>query len=94
MARFVLVHGAFSGAWAWERMIAPLEAAGHVVDTLDLPGSGDDQTPVEEVTLARYAAAVVEVLERRPEPAVLVGCSMGGVVITQAASDAPGESPR
>jgi pimeloyl-ACP methyl ester carboxylesterase len=89
MARFVLVHGAFSGAWSWERMLGPLRSRGHVVDTLDLPGAGDDHTPVEEVTLARYAAAVVEVLERRPEPAVLVGCSMGGIVITQAASDAP-----
>jgi pimeloyl-ACP methyl ester carboxylesterase len=89
MARFVLVHGSFSGAWSWERVIGPLEAAGHVVDTLDLPGAGEDQTPVEEVTLARCAARVVEVLEQRPDRAVLVGVSMGGVVITQAASDAP-----
>jgi pimeloyl-ACP methyl ester carboxylesterase len=89
MARFVLVHGAFSGAWCWEPMLGPLETAGHVVDTLDLPGSGDDETPLEDVTLARSAARVVEVLGSRPEPAVLVGVSMGGVAITQAASDAP-----
>jgi pimeloyl-ACP methyl ester carboxylesterase len=89
MARFVLVHGAFSGAWCWERMLGPLEAAGHVVDAPDLPGAGDDRTPVAEVTLARSAARVVETLESRPEPAVLVGVSMGGVVTTQAASDAP-----
>jgi pimeloyl-ACP methyl ester carboxylesterase len=89
MARFVLVHGAFSGAWCWERMLGPLEAAGHVVDTVDLPGAGDDRTPLEDVTLARSAARVVETLASRPEPAVLVGVSMGGVVTTQAASDAP-----
>ena len=31
MARFVLVHGAFGGAWCWEPVIPPLEAAGHTV---------------------------------------------------------------
>jgi pimeloyl-ACP methyl ester carboxylesterase len=90
MARFVLVHGSSGGAWCWDDVIGPLETAGHVVETLDLPGAGDDQTPVAEVTLARCAERVVDVLAERPEPAVLVGCSMGGVVITQAASDAPG----
>jgi pimeloyl-ACP methyl ester carboxylesterase len=89
MARFVLVHGAFGGAWSWEPVIAPLEAAGHTVEALDLPGAGEDRTPVEGVTLASCAARVCEVLASRPEPAVLVGFSMGGVVVTQAASECP-----
>ena len=25
MARLVLVHGAFAGAWKWERLVGPLE---------------------------------------------------------------------
>ena len=29
VARFVLVHGAFSGGWAWEPVTGPLEALGH-----------------------------------------------------------------
>ena len=89
MARFVLVHGAFGGAWSWEPVVGPLEAAGHTVETLDLPGGGDDRTPVEEITLERCTARVREVLESRPEPALLVGFSMGGVVVTQVASDCP-----
>ncbi|HEX3453219.1 MAG TPA: alpha/beta fold hydrolase [Gaiellaceae bacterium] len=89
MARFVLVHGAFGGAWSWEPVVAPLEAAGHSVETLDLPGGGNDETPVEEITLENCAARVCEVLESRPEPAVLVGYSMGGAVITQAAALCP-----
>jgi hypothetical protein len=40
--RFVMVHGAFVGAWCWEPLVGPLEAAGHTVETLDLPGSGED----------------------------------------------------
>lgn len=89
MARLVLVHGAFSGAWAWEPVTGPLESLGHTVEAPDLPGSGDDPTPVEEVTLEAYADRVGEVLAARPEPAVLVGASMGGVVITQAVATAP-----
>jgi pimeloyl-ACP methyl ester carboxylesterase len=88
MARFVLVHGAFNGAWGWEPVIPGLEAAGHTVQALDLPGSGDDRTPVADVTLEAYAQRVCEVLAQG-EPAVLVGHSMGGVVITQAAARAP-----
>ena len=88
MARFVLVHGAFSGAWCWERVAPGLRAAGHDVEAIDLPGSGDDATPVAEVTLARYATRVSETLAAGP-PALLVGHSMGGIAITQAAARRP-----
>jgi pimeloyl-ACP methyl ester carboxylesterase len=89
MARFVLVHGAFGGAWSWEPVVAPLEAAGHTVETLDLPGGGEDTTPLEEITLDSCSARVCEVLARSPEPAVLVGYSMGGAVVTEAAGRCP-----
>ena len=89
MARFVLVHGAFGGAWCWEPVMSPLEAAGHTAEAFDLPGGGNDGTPVADVTLDSCAARVGDVLARRPEPAVLVGHSMGGIVITQAAANWP-----
>jgi pimeloyl-ACP methyl ester carboxylesterase len=89
MARFVCVHGAFGGAWTWDPVIAPLEALGHTVEALDLPGGGVDRTPIEEITLASCAERVSSVLAERPEPAVLVGYSMGGVIVTQAASNSP-----
>ena len=88
MARFVLVHGAFGGAWSWEPIVAPLEALGHTVETLDLPGGEDDETPLEEITLGACADRVCSVLASG-EPAVLVGYSMGGVVVTQAAANCP-----
>jgi pimeloyl-ACP methyl ester carboxylesterase len=91
MARIVLVHGAFGGAWCWAPVIPGLEAAGHTVDALDLPGGGDDRTPIEQITLEACAARVRETLDSRPEDAVLVAHSMGGVVATQAAgSDSTG----
>jgi pimeloyl-ACP methyl ester carboxylesterase len=89
MARFVLVHGAFSGAWVWEPLTPLLEAAGHRVQTLDLPSSGDDPTPPQEVTLDSCADRVAALLADDPEPAVVVGHSMGGMVITQAQGRAP-----
>jgi pimeloyl-ACP methyl ester carboxylesterase len=89
MARFVMVHGAFGGAWCWEPVTGALEAAGHTVEALDLPGGGDDLTTVEGITLEACAARVCEALDSRPEPATLVGYSMGGAVITQAAGDRP-----
>jgi pimeloyl-ACP methyl ester carboxylesterase len=88
MARIVLVHGAFAGAWCWEPVLPGLRAAGHSVQTVDLPGSGEDRTPVEEVTLEAYAERVGDALREGP-PAVLVGHSMGGMVITQAAAQYP-----
>lgn len=84
-----MVHGAFAGGWAWEPVVGPLEALGHTVEAPDLPGAGADETPVGEVTLAAYAERVGGVLAARPEPAVVVGVSMGGVVITQVAANAP-----
>jgi pimeloyl-ACP methyl ester carboxylesterase len=85
MARFVLVHGAFGGAWCWRPVVAALEAVGHTADAFDLPGGGEDRTPVDEITLEACADRVRETLDSRPEDGVLVAHSMGGVVATQAA---------
>ena len=90
MARIVLVHGAFGRAACWDRVAPGLRAAGHTVEAIDLPGQGDDPTPVEEITLDRYAQRVCEALTEGP-PAVLVGHSMGGMVITQAAARCPSQ---
>jgi pimeloyl-ACP methyl ester carboxylesterase len=89
MARFVLVHGAFGGAWSWGEFIGELEGAGHTAIAIDLPGSGDDQTPIEGVTLDACAQRVCDTLAAEPEPVILVGHSMGGVVVTQAAARCP-----
>ena len=67
MARFVLVHGAFGGAWTWEPCIGPLETLGHTVEAFDLPGAGErPRHRSRSVTAARaYAERVVRGARRR-----------------------------
>jgi pimeloyl-ACP methyl ester carboxylesterase len=89
MASFVLVHGAWHGGWCWSPVVDALSEAGHRAVAPDLPGHGDDPAPVESVTLDDYVARVRSVCEEHAEPVVLVGHSMGGVVITRVAELVP-----
>jgi pimeloyl-ACP methyl ester carboxylesterase len=89
MSSFLLVHGAWHGAWCWRRVVPELEVRGHRVLALDLPGHGSDPTPLESVTLQDYARAVSDVIADQSEAMIVVGHSMGGLVISQAAELAP-----
>ncbi len=89
MPPILLIHGAWHGAWCWDRLIPVLAGRGRKAVAIDLPGAGDDRTPLAEVTLDRYVGRVVEALEALGEPAILVGHSMGGLSITEAAERAP-----
>ena len=89
MATFVLVHGAFHGAWCWTKLVPELERRGHRAIAFDLPGGGDDQTPIEQVTLDAYVARVVEMIAREAEPLILVWHSLGGMSITVAGERVP-----
>lgn len=91
MAHFLLVHGSNHGAWCWRDLIPALEALGHSTEAIDLPGQGDDPTPLEDVTLDGYARAV---LDRLGEPTILVAHSAGGFAITQAAEIDPANIAR
>jgi pimeloyl-ACP methyl ester carboxylesterase len=78
----VLVHGAWHGAWCWERVVPGLRERELDVTNLDLPGHGADSGVMTD--LHGDAARVVEALDGLSEPAVLVGHSYGGAVITEA----------
>ncbi len=89
MTTFVLVHGSWHGRWCWHRVVPELEALGHQVLAPDLPGHGDDATPVAQLTLMTYAEHVAAVVRSAAEPVVLVGHSFGGIVISQVAELIP-----
>jgi len=89
MSSFLLVHGAWHGAWCWQRVTPLLEARGHRVVAFDLPGHGSDPTPAQSVSLQDYARCVSEAIADQREAPFVVGHSMGGLVISQAAEQAP-----
>jgi pimeloyl-ACP methyl ester carboxylesterase len=86
---FILIHGAWQGAWAWETIVPRLRAAGHDAVAVDLPGNGVDSTPPQEVTLDLYAAHVSRIVDAVRGPVVLVGHSMGGTAASQTCESRP-----
>jgi pimeloyl-ACP methyl ester carboxylesterase len=91
MSTYVLIHGAWHGGWCWDKVVPLLESKGHTVVAPDLPGHGSDKTPIGEISLKAYADHVCRVVDARSEPVFLVGHSMGGFVITQAAEQCAGK---
>ena len=56
---------------------------------IDLPGQGEDQTPLKLVTLDTMVDRIIETLKGFAEPSVLVGHSLGGIPISVAGEKAP-----
>ncbi len=84
MADFVLVHGAWHGAWCWKKLLPPLWAAGHRAFAVTLTGVGERAHLLSgAITLDTHIADVVNLIEAEelPDP-ILVGHSYGGMVIT------------
>lgn len=82
---FILVHGAWYGSFAWKKVIPLLEATGHRVIAPDLPGYGHDKQPAGDISLADYVALITTLATGVEGKVILVGHSMGGAIITQAA---------
>ncbi|RYG70841.1 alpha/beta hydrolase [bacterium] len=74
----VLVHGAFADGSSWARVIPLLQAKGYNVIAV--------QNPL--TSLADDVAATKRAISNLRGPVLLVGHSWGGVVITQAGTDA------
>lgn len=89
MAVFVLVHGGAHGAWCWDKVVPELKRLGHRVVAPDLPGMGQDRTPLSEVSLGGWATFIADIARTAGEAVVLVGHSRGGPVISEAAERAP-----
>lgn len=86
---FLLIHGAWEGAWSWNETIEYLENNGHTVNAIDLPGHGNDKTPTSDINMALYANRVKDELNKTEGQVILVGHSFGGFVISQVAEDMP-----
>ena len=75
----VLVHGAWHGAWCWERVVPLLDAAGVATVAVDLPSVSSPTA-----TLRDDAECVRAAIDAIGGDAVLAGHSYGGAVISEA----------
>jgi len=83
MSVYILLHGAWHGAWCWEKVIPLLQQAGHTVIAPDLPGHGQDTTVRSLITQATYVQSVGAILVDLPEKVIVVGHSGAGCLISQ-----------
>ncbi len=81
-APLLLVHGAWHGSWAWDPLLDHLDRLD--VHTVDLPSSGTDPATLGD--LHADAEVVRAALAGLDAPAVVVGHSYGGVVVSEAAT--------
>jgi pimeloyl-ACP methyl ester carboxylesterase len=82
----VLVHGAFHGAWCWDRLRRVLDERALPSIAVDLPGHGASTLPLGD--LQADAHHVAKLLADIGGEVVLVGHSYGGGVVTEAAGHA------
>ena len=78
----LLVHGLSGGAWYWARYQAFFAARGHTSHAVDLRGRGASRPVVDlgAVSVADYVADALVVARALPEPPVVIGHSMGGLI--------------
>lgn len=80
----LFVHGAYAGAWCWEEHFLPFFAErGWSAYAVSLSGHGGSpgREHLDSLSLEDYIADVAEVVSRLPAVPVLIGHSMGGMVL-------------
>lgn len=86
---YVLVHGAWQAPYVWDAVRADLEKKGNKVIVVELPGHGADNTPTYTLSLDVYRDKVIEAIANVEGKVILVGHSMGGMVVTHVAEKVP-----
>lgn len=91
MTPVVFVHGAFCGGWAFDAFREPFEAAGFETHAPNLPHHerGADLEHLAQSGLKDYAHAIAHYVRGLRAPPVLVGHSLGGLVVQLAAIQTP-----
>lgn len=91
---YVIVPGAWQGPYAWVTMKADLEKTGQTVVVIELPGHGTDQTLPQNIDLSLYNQKVINTINSLPGKVILVGHSLGGIVISSVAEKIPAKIER
>jgi pimeloyl-ACP methyl ester carboxylesterase len=86
---YVLVHGAWQAPYVWDAVSTNLEQKGNKVIVVELQGHGNDNTPPQNLDLDVYRDKVIDAFSKAEGKVILVGHSMGGMVITHVAETVP-----
>ena len=89
----LFVHGAYVGAWCWaEHFLPALADHGYTAHALSLRGHGASGGSLTTASIDDFVADLRRVVARLDAPPILVGHSMGGVVVQRYLKryDAPG----
>ncbi|MDD3960199.1 MAG: alpha/beta hydrolase [Oscillospiraceae bacterium] len=80
----LFVHGAYHGAWCWNEFFLPYFAQnGYPSYALSLQGHGSSQTDkrLNALRISDFVKDVAQVAGDMPIPPILIGHSMGGLVV-------------
>lgn len=89
----LFVHGAYVGAWCWDaHFLSALADRGYTAHAVSLRGHGESGGCLATAGLDDFVADLRHTVDRLDETPVLVGHSMGGVVVQRYLQryDAPG----
>ncbi|MEP6791993.1 MAG: alpha/beta hydrolase [Ramlibacter sp.] len=91
MASFVLVHGAWHGAWCWQRVMTILASQGHRAHAVTLTGVGERAHLMSPaITLETHISDVANAIEAEElQDVVLVVHSYAGMIGTAIADRMP-----
>ena len=79
----LFVHGLGHGAWCWENWLGAAAEAGYPAHAVSLRGHAGSSGRLRTSRLRHYVDDVIAVATSLPAPPVLVGHSMGGLVVQQ-----------
>ncbi|MDQ2698815.1 MAG: alpha/beta fold hydrolase [Actinomycetota bacterium] len=85
----VLIPGFWLDGSSWSGVTPALEAAGHTVHPLTLPGLEAVDAARSGITLRDHVDAVIEAVDALTEPVVLIGHSGGGAIAWAVADARP-----
>jgi pimeloyl-ACP methyl ester carboxylesterase len=86
---YVLVHGAWQAPYVWDAVKTTLINEGNNVTVVELPGHGSDMTDPSTLTLNIYRDKVAAAVSKINGKVILVGHSLGGLVISAVAEQIP-----
>ena len=85
----LFVHGAGQGAWCWQNWLGTAAEAGHLAYAVSLTGHGGSGGSLLSAHVDSYVDDVLRTAASLPSQPVIVGHSLGGLVVQRAVARYP-----